>query len=77
MIETQPSKILQSFFGFNQFKGQQKECIESILQGKDVFIVMPTGGGKSLCYQIPSLILNGTHLDTFSVPASARTLHIE
>ena len=61
-IETQSAKILKSFFGFNTFKGQQKECIQSILEGKDVLVVMPTGGGKSLCYQIPSLILEGTSI---------------
>ena len=61
-IETESIKILKSFFGFNTFKGKQKVCIESILQGKDVFVVMPTGGGKSLCYQLPSLILEGTSI---------------
>ena len=61
-IEIEPIKILKSFFGFNAFKGKQEECIDAILKGKDVFIVMPTGGGKSLCYQLPSLILEGTSI---------------
>jgi len=39
---------LQKYFGFNKFKGQQKEIIESLLEGKDTFVLMPTGGGKSL-----------------------------
>tara|TARA_Y100001954_G_scaffold193972_1_gene209282 strand:- start:427 stop:2517 length:2091 start_codon:yes stop_codon:yes gene_type:complete len=61
-IEKQSTEILKSFFGFNSFKGKQKESINSILEGKDALVVMPTGGGKSLCYQIPSLILEGTSI---------------
>ena len=61
-IEKQSIEILKSFFGFNSFKGKQKESINSILNGKDVLVIMPTGGGKSLCYQIPSLILEGTSI---------------
>ncbi len=53
---------LQKHFGFDQFKGNQKEIIESILAGHDTFVIMPTGGGKSLCYQLPALVMDGTAL---------------
>ena len=51
---------LNNIFGFNNFKGIQQEVILSVLNGNDVFAIMPTGGGKSLCYQLPALILDGT-----------------
>lgn len=53
-------EALQKNFGFNQFKGNQEEIIKNLLDGKDTFVLMPTGGGKSLCYQLPSLMMEGT-----------------
>ena len=50
---------LNEHFGFKDFKGQQKPAIESLLSGRDTFVIMPTGGGKSLCYQLPAMILPG------------------
>ena len=51
---------LQRFFGFSRFKGEQEAIINNILSGKNTFVIMPTGGGKSLCYQLPALISEGT-----------------
>jgi len=51
---------LKSFFGFDTFKGNQEVVIEAIMQGHDCFVIMPTGAGKSLCYQLPALIKDGT-----------------
>lgn len=50
---------IQEHFGFSQFKGRQVEAINSLLNGNDTFVIMPTGGGKSLCYQLPAMILEG------------------
>jgi ATP-dependent DNA helicase RecQ len=52
-------KHLQTNFGFETFKGLQEDAIKSLLSGKDTFVIMPTGGGKSLCYQLPALMLDG------------------
>lgn len=51
---------LKKYFGFSSFKGQQEQVITALLEGKDAFVLMPTGGGKSLCYQLPALISDGT-----------------
>ena len=55
-------QALRKHFGFDQFKGNQEEIIRSVIEGHDTFVIMPTGGGKSLCYQLPALMLEGTAL---------------
>ncbi len=52
-------KALHEYFGFDKFKGTQEKAIESLMAGRDTFVIMPTGGGKSLCYQLPAMVLDG------------------
>ncbi|RCL74556.1 MAG: DNA helicase RecQ [Flavobacteriales bacterium] len=53
---------LRQYFGFDKFKGSQEEIINNLLKGNNTFVIMPTGGGKSLCYQLPSFLLDGTSI---------------
>ncbi len=59
ITDLSPLDALKTFFGFNQFKGLQAQVIQSVLDGNDTFVIMPTGGGKSMCYQLPALMMNG------------------
>lgn len=56
---SKPIEVLQQVFGYNQFRGQQAAVIEALVSGQDVLVLMPTGGGKSLCYQIPAIVREG------------------
>ena len=57
-----PQKVLEDVFGYSEFRGHQQSIIEATLQGRDSLVIMPTGGGKSLCYQIPAILKEGTGL---------------
>ncbi|MBX7201551.1 MAG: DNA helicase RecQ [Bacteroidia bacterium] len=59
-VQIDLTERLQHFFGFSKFKGEQEAIIRNTLEGRDSFVIMPTGGGKSLCYQLPALISEGT-----------------
>ena len=54
------TEALKKYFGFDKFKGDQEAIVQNVLDGNDTFVLMPTGGGKSLCYQLPSLLMDGT-----------------
>jgi ATP-dependent DNA helicase RecQ len=61
--KSEPSDLkeaLRTYFGFDSFKGEQEDIIKNLLDGNDTFVIMPTGGGKSVCYQLPALMMPGT-----------------
>ena len=65
---------LKKYFGFDTFKGNQEAIIENLLAGNDTFVLMPTGGGKSLCYQLPSLLMEGTGILLWLLSSSHKSL---
>ena len=61
-MQNTPKNILNTVFGYPEFRGQQQAIIDAALEGRDSLVLMPTGGGKSLCYQIPAMLRDGTGL---------------
>ena len=59
-VDSSLKELLKKIFGFDSFKGDQEAIIKNVLDKKDTFVIMPTGGGKSMCYQLPALISKGT-----------------
>lgn len=59
-MSQQALDVLQTIYGYDQFRGQQHEIVSTVIEGGDALVLMPTGGGKSLCYQVPSLVRSGT-----------------
>ena len=60
MADSPALSALRTVFGYDSFRGAQQEIIEHVIEGGDALVLMPTGGGKSLCYQVPSLVRQGT-----------------
>ena len=60
MSDARALGVLQRVFGYESFRGDQQAIVEQVIDGGDALVLMPTGGGKSLCYQIPSLVREGT-----------------
>jgi len=58
-MKSQPLAILNRYFGYKEFRGNQQKIIETLLEGNDALVLMPTGSGKSICFQIPSMIREG------------------
>ena len=78
-METDPSilkKKLKEFFGFSAFKGDQERIIRHLVAGGNAFVLMPTGGGKSLCYQLPALVMDGTAIVISPLIALMKDIHI-
>lgn len=58
--EMDPKTILRSYYGYDSFRANQEEIINTVLHHQDCLVLMPTGGGKSICYQIPAIVMQGT-----------------